>query len=191
VRWRSIAFASPLFLIWVSSAAGGSVTGTSDACREQLPASLISNVPVAFPGYRAPLEGDNLKEDIQTSKANGASRCLGVAVGDFNGSGRPQYLLGLTSRSGSDGLVVVALRSGQRWKFERLSSWEKYRDRLYVEVARPGTYRRTDALDSSLQTGERYVLHCRHFGAAFGETESTEAVYCLISGKWLYVQTSD
>ena len=163
----------------------------SDSCGAQLPSSLIAAIPKAYPGYRPPLESDNEADDIDYNKAHKGSGCLGVAVGDFDGSKSKQYLLALTSMNSQSGLVVIARSSRHGWRFRRLQDWPELRSRLFVERVNPGRYSRTDALSDPVKGDERQTMTCRHSGAGFGETEASEVVYCSFGNAWRYVQVSD
>src|SRR5690349_21051116 len=80
-----------------------------DACQAQIPRSLSRALAAAFPGYRTPLEYDNAPEDMRANLSQGGTGCLGVAIGDFTGDNKKEYLIGLTSVKGVKGMVVIAL----------------------------------------------------------------------------------
>ena len=69
-----------------------------DACVALIPSSLGSQLSKAFVGYRLPHELDNGTEDIKYARDHGGSGCLGVAIADFDGDGRSDYLVGLVNR---------------------------------------------------------------------------------------------
>jgi hypothetical protein len=163
----------------------------SDSCTAQLPSSLVAAIPKTYPGYRAPLESDNEAEDVAYNKAHRGNGCLGVAIGDFDGRDATQYLLALTSTNGRSGLVVIARLSHNGWTFRQLQRWRDLRNRLFVERVDPGRYVRTEALSDPVKGDERQTMTCRHSGVGFGETESSEVVYCSFGNAWRYVQTSD
>lgn len=163
----------------------------TDPCRARLPDSLITAIPQKFAGFRAPFETDNEADDVAYSKQHGGTGCLGVAAGDFYGSKTKQYLLALTSTNSSAGLVVIARRTNNGWLFEQLESWDRLRNRLYVENLQPGRYVRSNSLDDPPPGRDLKSLTCSHAGAGFGETESSETVACLFGKSWLFVQVSD
>jgi opacity protein-like surface antigen len=175
-------------------AAGASAQGAqqADACQAQIPNDLRAAVEASFPGYRTPLETDNLLEDVQYSRTHGGNGCLGVAVADFNGDRRKDFLLGLTALEGESGLGVLALATKNGWRFQEIRTFtEDARILQYVETVKPGKYERTEALDGPLDVGERDPLHCSHWGALVGRTESTGIVYCYVGGRLKYVWVSD
>jgi hypothetical protein len=174
-------------------AVGASAQGThTDACQAQIPSDLAAAVAASFPGYRTPFETDNLPEDVEYSRTHGGNGCLGVAVADFNGDRRKDFLLGLTALKGESGLGVVALATKSGWRFQEIRTWaEDARIRQYVEAVKPGKYDRTEALEGPLDIGERDSLQCSHWGALVGRTESTGIVYCYVGGQLAYVWVSD
>src|SRR5262245_33284306 len=109
-----------------------------DACRAQLPASLVSALKRDFPTAQLPLVSDNLAEDIEFRKSQGGDGCLGVATGDFDGNGEKDFAVGLTPPGSGAPIVVVALRHSESWTLHRINSWVDHRNRLYVDVMRPG-----------------------------------------------------
>lgn len=169
----------------------GAAATQSDSCRTQLPPSLIAAIPTVYPGYRAPLASDNEASDVAYNKTHHGNGCLGAAAGDFDGSNSKQYLLALTSMNGRSGRVVIVRSAGDAWKFRQLQTWDDYRNRLFVERVDPGRYVRTEALSDPAKGDERLTMTCRHSGAGFGETESTEVVYCSFGSRWRFVQISD
>lgn len=163
-----------------------------DACLAQLPKTLIAAIPTNFPGYRAPHETDNLPEDVKFNKAHGGKGCLGVAIADFDGDGKKDYLLGVTAVTSQSGLAVIALARTKGWQFHQIKSWtEDVRFRQYVAALKPGTHTRTESLDTPLAEGELESMRCRHSGALVGMTESTGIVYCYMNARWPYVWVSD
>lgn len=163
-----------------------------DSCQAQIPKKLAAAVVATFPGYRAPLETDNLPEDVEYNRTHGDSGCMGVAVADFNGDRNKDYLLGLAAVKGASGLAVIALSTKTGWEFQKIRSWvEDARVRQYVTAVKPGKHERTEALDGPLDTGEKDSMRCPSWGALVGATESTGIVYCYIGGKWSYVWVSD
>lgn len=163
-----------------------------DTCQAQIPRSLANALAAAFPGYRTPLEYDNAPEDIQYNLAHAGSRCLGVAVADFTGDGKQDYLIGLTAVKGSKGLAVIALPRKGGWNFQRIKSWtEDARYQQYVDVVKPGRYDRAKARTAALGPGERRSMDCPNWGALVGTVQATGLVYCHDHGQWSHVWISD
>jgi hypothetical protein len=164
-----------------------------DACQAQIPRTLARAVAATFPGYRAPLETDNAPEDIRYSQTHGGAGCLGVAIADFDGEGKSDYLLGLTAVKGRGGLAVLAFpgRSGS-WRFQKIRSGaEDARFLQYVEVVKPGTYIRAKSRTAPLGPGEKESVDCPHWGALVGTLEAAGVVYCYRDGRWVHVWVSD
>jgi len=182
--------ATCLFLIFVGACA--QAAQVVDSCQRQIPETLSVAIEAAFPGYRTPLETDNSPDDVEYNKKHGGSGCLNVAVADFNGDHKQDYLLGLTAVNGPTGLAVIALSNKAGWKFQKIQSWtEDARIRQYVEAVKPGKHYRTQALDGPLNAGEKNSMRCSHWGAMVGMMESTGIVYCYQNGRWPYVWVSD
>jgi hypothetical protein len=159
-----------------------------DSCQEQIPRTLANAAAAAFPGYRTPLETDNAPDDIQTSQAHGGSACLGVAVGDFTGDGKKQYLLGLTAQTGSAGLAVIALPHRGGWHFQRIRSGsEAARVQQYVRVGEPGKYARAALTKGPPGPAEGPGLDCPHSVALVGAIDAAGLAYCFEQGQWLHV----
>jgi len=173
------------------ASASSCAAADDDACRAQLPASLVSALRHDFPRARLPLVSDNLAEDIKFNKSRGGSGCVGVASGDFDGNGERDFAVGLTPPGDSAPIVVVALSNEGSWTLHPINSWVDHRNRLYVDVAPPGRADRTPVAGGPLRPGERKSMMCPHEGVVVGATESTGIVYCLIKNKWFYVWVSD
>jgi hypothetical protein len=163
-----------------------------DACQALLPRSLSDALARAYPGYRSPLATDNAPEDIAYNRAHGGTGCLGVGTGDFDGEGKKDFVVGLTARKGSAGLVVIALPRKGGWHFQRIQSGsEAARFRQYVDVANPGRFDRTLAATRPLEPGERSSLDCPNQAVMAGTVEAGAIAYCYKDGRWLHVVVSD
>ena len=163
----------------------------SDACEALVPAALGAQLKEAFVGYRLPHESDNLPEDIQYARGHGQTGCLGVAIADFDGDGKPDYVLGLSQVGGAGALVVVAIARPNRWRFHKLVAWQDDRSRLYVSVDTAGTYDRFDGFDGPPEKGEVEHLSCPHAVVVFGATESSGVAYCFNNARWKHTWVSD
>lgn len=169
-----------------------SAQAAEDFCRPLIPAGLEQEVEQTYPGFRMPRSTDNLDEDVAYNRSQKGTGCLGVARGDFDGDGADDSLLALADVDGQHGAVVVALAGGKRWKLRRLELWGDDRKRLFVDIGKPGIYRRTEALLGPRERlDEPMRLTCRHAAAIFGETEASAVAYCLENETWRRVQISD
>jgi hypothetical protein len=180
-------------IVAVAAAIWGPIAAAKDAgdaCRKQIPASLVSALEKTFPGFDAPLVSDNDPDDVEYSLKHGGTGCLGVAPGDFDGDGRKDFALALTPRKGQGAIVVVALRARVGWSFKTIYSVDNRR-RLYVETVSPGRYEDTGSSEDPKESGELDVLTCPHSGVVTGETEATGTVFCLVSGDWRKVVVMD
>ena len=159
-----------------------------DVCQAQIPRSLANALAAAFAGYRTPLEYDNAPEDIKVNRSHGGTGCLGVAIADFTGEGKKDYLIGLSAVKGSKGLAVIALPRKGGWSFQRIRSWtEDARVLQYVDAVKPGRYDRTKALAAPLGPGEKQSMDCPNWGALVGTVEATGIVYCHDGRRWSHV----
>jgi hypothetical protein len=153
-------------------------SAAEDTCLRLIPLALHTQLEAKFPDYRLPHEKDNLAEDIKYAKDHSQSGCLGVATGDFDGDGSPDFLIGLTAKSGTGALIVVALTRSKSWEFHKLDEWPEGRVRLYVAVEPAGSYDMVGDNDGPLEKGEVEKLVCPHAVAVFGATESSGVAYC-------------
>ncbi|HUD25399.1 MAG TPA: hypothetical protein VMQ45_06925 [Burkholderiaceae bacterium] len=183
-----VAIAGLLVLCWACADA----QPRGDACQAQIPRSLERALAAAFPGYRTPLEFDNVLEDIQRNRSRGGTGCLGVAMADFTGEGKKDYVIGLTARKGSSGLAVIALPKKGGWNFKKITSWtEDARYQQYVDVVEPGQHDRTTEVTAALGPGEKRSMDCPNWGALVGTVRATRIVYCYDEGRWSHVWVSD
>jgi hypothetical protein len=163
-----------------------------DACQALIPRSLSRALATAFPGYRTPIEFDNAPEDMKADLSQGGNGCLGVAIADFTGEGKRDYLIGLTSVKGVKGMVVIALPRKGGWNFQTITSWaEDARYRQYVQVVKPGKYERSRSLTAALAPGEKQSIDCANWGALVGAVQQTGIVYCYDHGRWFHVWVLD
>jgi hypothetical protein len=161
-------------------------------CQAQIPRSLSRAVAAAFPGYRTPLEYDNAPEDMKYNQSQGGTGCLGVAIADFTGDGKKDYLIGLTSVKGVSGLAVIALPRKGGWNFRKITTWaEDARYRQYVQAVKPGRHERAKGLSAPLAPGEKQSMDCPNWGALVGAVQQTGIVYCYERGQWSHVWITD
>jgi hypothetical protein len=163
----------------------------ADRCAPLLPESLVQQISDSFPEYRAPRESDNLSEDVKYNSEHGGSGCLGVAKGDYDADGRPDFAVGLSQIGGHGAVIVVALSRADHWELHKLDSWPDYRNRLFVDTEKAGTFERVGSAEGPLGKGELEHLRCPHDSVVFGATESTGVVYCFRNGRWLHTWVSD
>lgn len=164
---------------------------SSGACDSLVPVALKTLLLDRFKGYRLPRESDNLPEDVKYARDHGRSGCLGVEIADFDGDGRADVLLGLTSNDGTGAIVLVAIARGESWMLHELDVWKDDRQRLYVSSLPPGTYDDVGETDGPLEIGAQEHLTCPYALAVFGATESTGVAYCFLKGKWKHVWIQD
>jgi hypothetical protein len=162
-----------------------------DACNALVPSGLKAVLLSRFAGYRLPRESDNLPEDIKYNREHAGSGCLGVETADFDGDGRADYLVAMTSNDGRGAVVTVAMARGATWRIYKLDVWKDDRLRLYVSSGPAGTYDDVGETDGPLEKGAEEHLTCSHPVAVFGATESTGVAYCFKNGNWKHVWISD
>ena len=162
-----------------------------DSCGSLVPPALASQVKATYAGYRLPHESDNPSEDIHYAREHGQTGCLGVAIADFNGDGKPDYALGLTQVGGPGALIVVAVTGSKEWQLHKLDAWKDDRSRLYVSSDVAGTYDRFAGFDGPPERGEVEHLKCANAVVVFGATESSGVIYCLNKSRWRHTWASD
>ena len=162
-----------------------------DACQSLVPSALKVQLLTQFTGYRLPRESDNLPDDIEYAREHTGNACLGVDSADFDGDGKFDFLIALTSTDGKGALVLVALTRDDTWKIYKLDSWKDGRSRLYVSSEPAGTYDDVGETDGPLENGAEEHLSCPHSVAVFGQTESSGVAYCFLNSKWKHVWISD
>jgi hypothetical protein len=168
-----------------------SATPVLDYCGKQLPADLVARLNHAYPGYRAPRSMDNIAEDISRNLANGGTGCLGVAHGDFRGSGHRALVIALTALQGDAYIILVAARSAESWDVSELIRDSDGRQRLYIDPTPAGHYDHVESYEPDTSKGELASLDCPHPGVVIGATEATGDVYCIVGGSWQHVPIID
>jgi hypothetical protein len=168
-----------------------SATPVLDYCGKQLPADLVLRLNHAYPGYRAPRSTDNLAEDIARNLANGGTGCLGVAQGNFRGSGHRGLVIALTALRGDAYIILVAARSAESWDVSELIRDSDGRQRLYIDPTPAGHYDHVESYDPDPSKGELASLDCPDPGVVIGATEATGDVYCIVRGSWQHVPIID
>jgi hypothetical protein len=178
-------------VVVVASACDADAQSAPDACRVQIPESITRLMTQKFPQYRLPLVTDSSPDNIQFNIADGGSGCLFVTGGDFNGDKRKDFVVGLIPKTGHVPVVAVGLSQGSSWTLSTVISRVDIPASLYVTRVPPGSFKRSEALNSRLERDERRSLRCRNDAVIVGATESTGIVYCYINNRWLYVWVSD
>src|ERR1700733_12231690 len=155
-------------------------TKVNDACRAQLPKSLVLALGRTYPGFDLPLLTDNQQFDIEFNRRHGGLGCLGVATGDFDGNGKPEFALALKARNKPDAVVVVAILDRSDWSFQKIYS-SADRNRLYVAVVPAGSYDNAPNVsgEPTLQR-QHEALQCPHSGILTGATQAPGIVFCLV-----------
>lgn len=158
-----------------------------DPCALALPDSLRAPLHAAFPAYRFPTSAD---AHLGRGKQPG-QECIAIATNDFNGDGRDDYGLLLTGRDGNSAVLVAALSSGDTWRLDNLSTFDKKElVNLYVRTAPPGDYKAFEEL-SQLSPGEMRSFRSKHHGIMTGTEEASAVVYFWTAEGWIHVWLSD
>jgi hypothetical protein len=97
----------------------------------------------------------------------------------------------LTSTNDAETVLVVALRSAEGWRLEKLRSWTGDRSRLYVTTALAGQYHRAAYLDGPLELGEVAHVTAKHAGIITGRTEASGIYYFSTPNGWVHVWVVD
>ena len=152
-------------------------------CKVSLPASLKQHLTKQLPDYLLP-----------TSKMLAATEnphCPPMIKGDFNGDKAKDYALLLVGKNRQPQLVA-ALKSRSGWHTALLPTYCTTLDSCYLEKAKPGTYRRTQAIHTApAHPDDRATLTHAFDGIISGTSESTGIFYAPIAGKWPHVWIED
>ncbi len=168
------------------------LAGGPDVCEQKVPASLRRTLGLKFPGFRLPRLADQSRDASQFNKRAGGDGCVTVAMGDFDGDGRRDIAVLLVNPESHAVRLVVALRRDSDWAVSSLPTWCGRIDTCYVETAKPGVFKRSEALDTPLSPpDERDQIASRTENVMTGTIESTGIVYVYTNGTWPYVWVSD
>lgn len=85
------------------------LAASADPCLQRLPPDLQQKAKSQYVGYRLPLVTDNEAADVTYNRRHGGNGCLGVADGDFDGTGTRDFAFFLTPKRG-DVLLIGAFR---------------------------------------------------------------------------------
>jgi hypothetical protein len=162
----------------------------ADSCTAMIPESLRASVMRAYPSYDLPKQADNVPEDVAYNRKHGGNGCLGAVRGDFDGDGRKDFALLLTSAEHVR--FVVAFARGRSWGIEE--PWEPLpvegRSRMYVATEPPGKYEDL-GLSDTRERGEVDSFTSKTDVPATGRTESTEIVFWKSPSGWVHLWISD
>ncbi|MGB8400890.1 hypothetical protein, partial [Bradyrhizobium sp.] len=184
--WYIVALLVGLIMRW-----DGVEAATPDQCARLIPSDVAALLVKAYSGYRLPRASDNLEEDIVTSRNNGGSGCLGVAVADFSGSGKPGVAVLMTALKGSGFVVAVALFRTGSWHVAEIYREREGRSSQYIESVAPGRYDHVETYEPNKSKGELEYLNCLHSGFMTGTFEASGDVFCIAKGRWQHVPVID
>jgi hypothetical protein len=141
-----------------------------------------------FPGYALPLASDNEQWVSDLNKREGGPGCVGVARADFNGDGSEDFAFLLSSDRHDHNVLAVALRRASDWQMESLRVFDSPRKSLYVGVAKPGNYERSEALDGpTIEPGEVESHRSSWAGVISGVLESSGIYYFRKDSCWVHL----
>jgi hypothetical protein len=183
---RGWALVAPVVL-----AAASAPANAADACAGQMPPALVARFAKTHPGWRMPVENDNLAEDIAAARARGHSGCLGVAAGDYDGDGRLDRALMLVAPDGARWQLVVALDRPRGWKVEALLPAADGRTGMYVDTGAAGHFVQQGSYDERRGPPWLQRMSCGRQVVLFGGIERSETVACRARGRWWFVHTAD
>lgn len=172
--------------------ASGAVAAQPKECAEILNQNLVKLLAEKFPDYRVPQLADLEQQYIDFELSEGRNGCYAVAQGDFNGDHRQDFAIWLTAIKGKSLRLVVALQQEKSWTVDEIPAFCENVKYCYVKPEKPGTYVRTNALDSPpTRRDERVKLSSKTTSVMAGKWESTGIVYVYSEGHWNYVWASD
>jgi hypothetical protein len=182
-----------LRLAFIALLAAQALLGDSaDFCEQKLPESLKRLLISGFPGFRPTRLTDQARDATEVNRRSGGDGCMMVAEGDFDGDGQKDVALLLTNPRSNAVRLVVALRRAASWVIYSLPTWCGRVSTCYVQTAKPGLFRRSEALAAPLSSpDERDQIESRTESVVSGTVEATGIVYVYSKGKWLYVWVSD
>lgn len=164
---------------------------SADLCEQKVPESLKRLLTSGFPGFRPARLTDQARDAAEVNGPSGRDGCMTVAEGDFDGDGQKDVALLLTHPRSNAVRLVVALHRAASWAIYSLPTWCGRVSTCYVQTAKPGLFRRSEALASPLSPDEREQIESRTESVVSGTVESTGIVYVYSKGQWHYVWVSD
>ena len=174
------------------------IQGAPDPCTVAIPPDLAGALSPRFPGYSLPAASDNSPGEVEWDLKRGGDGCMGVANGDYDGDGREDRAVLLTSteetrNGGHRILLVVGFQQPAGWSLSVLRNVDYMtRGSAYVATVPAGEYRRTEAMAvPPTEPGEVEVVRSEVSAVATGNTEATQVVYVWKGGCWEHVWTSD
>jgi len=130
-----------------------SVTWKDDPCEKVLPDGLKQAITLQYPWLHVPHRYDFEMDPSAPEVRENA--CPSILRGDFDGSGRPGYLISLKGYSGTPELwLVFALSSSDDWSITSAEQGCMNIHDCRLELAKPGTYTATADPSTKLRIQE-------------------------------------
>ena len=170
-----------------------SAKSETDACVDRLPPTIARILLERFPDSKLPTTADSTALFVEDHRRSGGDGCIRVSSDDFNRDGKPDYAVVMNAKS-IDGAshVVAVVSNGNAWQVDTLRSFSAdERMDLYVAVAAPGEYRRSESVESDLMKGELAKMKAERPGIATGIVDAMEVVYFLTAEGWRHVWISE
>jgi hypothetical protein len=168
---------------------------TDDPCNKVLPKSLKKQLAKEYPGTELPKISDSAQEDVAYNIRQGGTGCIRVAVGDFNGDHKDDYVIILYSPKHNKATLLVALATVKNWQLIPLLTWQGGKDANYfVGTVPPGEYQAYFGDEGDTEPCLAVPvdkIKAKTEGFEFGITESSGTVYFLDGDKWYSVWISD
>lgn len=191
-RQFKLIFNSIIALPFLFAFSSGVLAAQPKECAELLGPDLVKLLAEKFPGYRVPQLADLGQQYIDFELSEGWNGCYSIAQGDFNGDHRQDFAIWLTSIKGKSLRLVVTFQHKKSWAADEIPAFCENVKYCYVKPEKPGTYVRTNALDSPpTRKDERVKLRSKTTSVKAGKWESTGIVYVYSKGHWNYVWISD
>jgi hypothetical protein len=180
-----------LLSLFASSGLAANANAQGVDCLEKIPRDLLSQLVVSAPNLSVPTARDLDSASVDYDIKSGGDGCYVIAKGLFEGGQIEAIAVVLIAKNGQPDLTVAAKRR-TGWLLHHLPTFCDDIKHCYVKRGGPGTYVRSNALDSPPdRESERTELMSEHDVVISGRLESTSVTYVNNFGKWLYVWTSD
>ena len=161
-------------------------------CEKKIASSLMKLLSEKFLNLRTPKLADLDQASIDYDLSDGGDGCFAVASGDYAGYGNKDVAMLLVPVKGGDPQLVVALAKNDTWTLYQLPTFCEGIAFCYVKTEKPGTYNRSEALDSPpTRPDELEKLTSKNAVVLSGRLESTGIVYAYSNTRWRYVWVSD